>query len=647
MSTASNSLVRPEIQGLRALAVLLVVLFHAGLPGLGAGYIGVDVFFVISGYLISQLLLVDRARHGHIRLGRFFARRAKRLLPAALLLLLVVTAVSVWLYPPAEQREWLSATRAAALYVSNFWLAGRALDYFAADSHANPLLHTWSLSVEEQFYLVWPLVLVWLLRPQEGVDSRRMRWGLPMLVLLSFMACVWVTRQAQPWAFFGTPLRAWEFGLGALVAARGSEWQARARGLGLGWLGLILVLGSAMALPEAISFPGAWALLPALGTALMLCALQAESAGPSRLFHLLSTRPLVWLGDLSYSWYLWHWPALVWLQVLEPKPQAWQTATAVALSLLMAWLSLRWVENPIRHFEARWLTQGRTLVLSLGTSLLLALLVTAVQKLPHGEKALALAPIEAAVKDRPKLYASNCHQYFFDSAPTPCHFGSTGAAQHVVLVGDSHAAQWFPALEGLGARWRVTTMTKAACPAFDAPVHNPSLGRRYHECERWREQALQEVLRLRPNWVLLSSANYYRIDADERAQGLLRWVKALRQSGSQVLVLRDSPRPGFNPVSCVARAQWRGDAQAQACHFARGDGAVWAPAIALAERSALEGVEGARYLDLSEAICAQSRCEVRQGQAMFFADEHHLTAGFAATLAPRLQQAFGAQTGGK
>lgn len=190
---------RQDLQGLRGIAVLLVVLFHAGVPGLGGGFVGVDVFFVISGYLISGLLLRDVERFGHIDFAGFFSRRAKRLLPAVLLLLLVVMLMSVYLYPPAEQRTWMSAARAASLYLSNVWLAGRALDYFASETHGNPLLHTWSLSVEEQFYLIWPFVLWALLSRKATSDQarrRRLVRGVAVVSGVSLLACIWLTDRA-------------------------------------------------------------------------------------------------------------------------------------------------------------------------------------------------------------------------------------------------------------------------------------------------------------------------------------------------------------------------------------------------------------------------------------------------------------------
>ena len=229
---------RADVQGLRGIAVLIVVLYHFGVPGLSGGFIGVDVFFVISGFLITGLLAREVLTTGHLAFVRFFARRARRLLPAALFVTLVTVVVALWIFPPMEQREMVSGARAASLYLSNHWLAGRSVDYLAGDGDSNLLLHMWSLAVEEQFYLVWPLVVVGALRL-----GRPRRWGLLIAALsvASLFACVDMTWHTQPLAFFLMPFRAWEFGAGALVQVavlRGLDARDESYARWSGWLGL-------------------------------------------------------------------------------------------------------------------------------------------------------------------------------------------------------------------------------------------------------------------------------------------------------------------------------------------------------------------------------------------------------------------------
>ena len=640
---------RPEVQGLRALAVLLVVLYHAGFPGLRAGFVGVDVFFVISGYLITALLQAEHAQTGRIGLSAFFARRIKRLLPAALAVLLVVGGVGVWLYPPGEQAEYLSTLRAAGLYVSNAWLAARSLNYFAPASAENPLLHTWSLAVEEQFYLVWPFLILWAL----GWRKPAAPWRRPLMLLTlggaSLAACWYFTAKVQPWAFFLTPMRAWEFALGAwLVGKRAEGWRAT---LGA-FAGLGLVLGSAVLLPNEAVYPGLWAIGPALGTALLLWALAGEHTA-NWLRRPLSALPMVILGDLSYSLYLWHWPVLVGLAVLWPNPDGVQRGLALLLALGCSAVSLYGIENPIRR---RTLSTRRVLALAVAATLgVLALSSWALQRAArHGDG--SLARIEAAASDRPRLYALNCHQFFFDERLAPCYFGATASAPVVALVGDSHAAQWFPALEGLALRegWKLVTMTKASCPIWDLALHSPPLRRRYWECERWRDAVLVELQRLQPQFILLASANHYGVAEADQVQGLIRYAQRAQQAGggAQLAVMRDTPRPGFNPVRCLARAHWRGKQAAPSCPISGSDEAVWRERLAELERQALSAT-GLQYVDLSASLCPQRRCELQRNGVWMYSDDQHLSASFAASLDGALEASLRGlslmplQTGGK
>ena len=641
------SALREDIQGLRGIAVLLVVLFHAGVPGIVGGFIGVDVFFVISGYLITGLLTADIARSGRINLLSFFARRAKRLLPAALAMLVCVVAASTWLYPPVERLEWLSAARATALYLSNFWLAGRASDYFAAETHGNPLLHTWSLAVEEQFYLAWPLLLLLFLRWAPVNHERQRRWlakAVLLLSLVSLCACILLTDLAQPWAFFGMPLRAWEFGLGAIIVfASLDKCQGLAR-LGPAWAGVLILAATVLYLRDDVAFPGALALLPAGATALMIVGIGGP--GPSTgLSRLLSVRPLAYLGDISYSWYLWHWPLLVWVDVLFPGGANWHKVPAIALSLVLAAASYRWVENPIRRAKLDGWQSRQVVLLALASSAGIAILIWGLMLwAPSKSTGGTFAVFDRAVGDRPKIYRAGCHLFFFDSKPTTCAYGSVNATPTIVLIGDSHAAQWFPALEAMAnhRHWRLIPMTKAACPALDMPVRNETLRRRYSECEVWRKSAIQYIERVRPELVVMASASTYHADPEIRSKALTSLISEIGSSARQVVVIRDTPTPGFNVPVCLARAAWRGQDSQQSCAFSRGKSetdTVWHEAQSKAERSAVANFAQARYLDLSDALCPTDQCKVFDGKTVMFSDAHHLSASFVASLSTLFERA--------
>jgi len=274
---------RPDIEGLRGIAVLLVVAFHAHVWLWQGGFLGVDIFFVLSGYLITALLLQELETSGTLSLVGFYARRARRLLPAAAVVVVFVVVVGIFLLSPFEQIRYSKMALATTLYVSNLWFIRQSSDYFAADTANNPLLHTWSLAVEEQFYVVWP-VLVWI-----GFRLARSRSGLCKILgsisVLSLVACIWLTRTNQPWAFFGSPPRAWEFGVGGIACMvpvtvfTNKHWKFVAS-----WAGLLVVLGAAMWFRPGEAFPGSRALIPALATAIMLVVGAAEvSAGAGKM----------------------------------------------------------------------------------------------------------------------------------------------------------------------------------------------------------------------------------------------------------------------------------------------------------------------------------------------------------------------------
>ena len=353
---------RPDIEGLRALAVLAVVLFHADVPGLSGGFVGVDVFFVISGYLITGLLWREVSRTGTVRLRGFYGARARRLLPASAAVGVVTMIGSALLLPPLQIQSVVIDGIASALYVSNYVFVAAGVNYFGKQGLLSPLpfQHYWSLGVEEQFYLVWPILIIgtaWLIRRvgrrthgTSGVPSVR-----PYLVVLgtvaivSFTAALVLTYLLPPVAFFSLPTRAWQLALGGLVALTASQWRRlplRLAAFG-GWAGLALILVGCTALNATTSYPGFAALLPTIGASLVVVA---GCAGPSQgCGRVLVTAPMGAIGRMSYSWYLWHWPVLVLTPALLGHPLGLPAKLAAVLaSAGLAALTLRWVENPLR-----------------------------------------------------------------------------------------------------------------------------------------------------------------------------------------------------------------------------------------------------------------------------------------------------------
>ena len=575
---------RPDIEGLRAVAIVLVVLGHVGLvPG---GYIGVDVFFVLSGFLITSLLLREVAAGGRISIRRSTPGGRCACCPRRRVVLLgTLIATHVWLSPLLAGRTAGDAA-AAAGYVANLVFAHRGTDYLASDAAPSPFQHFWSLAVEEQFYLVWPLLII-ALRGRRG----RLRLVLGSLAAVSLLLSATETHRSAPWAYFGTHTRAWELAVGALLAL----YPLVTRPI-VGWAGLAAILVAAFRYDDHTAYPGLYALLPVLGAA-------AVVAGGNRV---LGAGPLTAVGRLSYGWYLWHWPVLI----IGPAALgiAGTTVQKLALALAalgLAWLSLRLVEDPVRY--SRVLRSRPRYGLALGAALctgvaLASLGAYAVRPtVPQGAAAgeLRLSPdrpdelaaairagaaltelpanlrpsLAAAAADLPRVYADGCIAKAPAVRPaSPCVYGELGSDRTMVLFGDSHAAQWFPALLriALDRHWRLVSLTKSGCTAADATIWTDLLQRAYTECDAWRRAAFARIGALRPALVVVSSTYVYRLTG-VHATWQAAWATDLRgavtRAGRGAVRHPDHERSGAGmpvPASGVGMQPRRGSDDASA-----------------------------------------------------------------------------------
>ncbi len=368
-SAAVDDEFRPDIEGLRAVAVVVVVLFHARIAAFAGGFVGVDVFFVLSGFLITRLLLREVATTGTISLRHFWARRARRLLPASCVVVVVTVLASQVLLSPIAQRPLGTDAIAASGFVLNFVFASRLGDYFASQlgRTPSPLLHFWSLAVEEQFYLFWPLALLGLTR-----RPRRYRRLVTVMMItvtiVSFWACIWMTRTHPTGAFYLLPARMWELAVGGLVAVGGAAWRLvspAARAVAA-WVGVAGVATAVVTFDGSIAFPGTAALLPVVGTALIVVS-GGSDAAPFAPLVVLRHPALQWIGRRSYAIYLWHWPALVLAEAKWGPLSLGQRFVAIGVALVLAAASLRLVEDPVRH--SAWVASRPGRGLALGASL--------------------------------------------------------------------------------------------------------------------------------------------------------------------------------------------------------------------------------------------------------------------------------------
>ena len=663
---------RPDIEGLRAVAVLLVVLSHAGVPLLAGGFVGVDVFFVISGFLITTLLLREAEQTGRISVPRFYARRAVRLLPAAALVLLVTLLGARLFLPMVRLGEYARDAVAAAGYAANLRFAQVGTDYLSADQSPSPFQHFWSLAVEEQFYLVWPLLI--LAAAHLWRRRRSLAAVLGVLVVVSFVLSVTETARSAPWAYFGPHTRAWELGAGALLALGVSRLDRlpRLARAGLGWAGLAAIGLAAVSYDDATAFPGWRAALPVAGTVAVLAA-GGAGVGP-----MLGLRPMQAIGRLSYGWYLWHWPVLlIGPAVLRVSGSLPQKLVLVAGALVLAWCSYRWVENPLRHRAALRRSTRLGLGLGLGLSATVAaaavLLVLLPSSVPvgkrdtdlrtaldrsaqpaetlsraiaatHGRRKLPanLTPkLVDAHKDRPAVWGNGCHADVPATVVPPrCFFGDPAGATTVVLFGDSHAAHWFPAMDRIAKQhhWRLVALSKSSCPAVDVRLRHASLKREYTECTAFHRSAMARIRQLDPALVVLGSSFNYEPahpEADRNAQWRAGWGRtfdALTGGGARVAAIEDTPYMGKPVPECLAEQTDIGK-----CTRSRA-GALRGPAQRKAFLSYADSPRATIIRPL-DWFC-DATCPPVIGNLLVYRDSNHIATRYSAALAPLLEAAL-------
>ncbi|MFI5931310.1 acyltransferase family protein [Actinoplanes sp. NPDC051494] len=651
---------RRDIEGLRAVAVLLVVAYHCGLPLISGGYVGVDVFFVISGFLITGLLLREARGSGTISIPRFYARRALRLLPASTVVVLAtVVASALWL-PPLRLGAILSDALHTTVYAMNYRLAAIGTDYLNAEADPSPLQHFWSLAVEEQFYLVWPLLII-AFRKRRGLGV-----ALSALTAGSLALAVWQTRENAGWAYFGAHTRAWELGVGALLALgafRLPRWCVPA--------GLIAIAASAVLFTARTPFPGYAALLPVLGTAAVIAGGTGRRAG------LLGLPVLQGVGRLSYSWYLWHWPMLLIAPAAFGRPLAvWENVLVGCGALILASLTYALVENPVRHLRTLRDRPWRGIGAGLGISLLCAGLCVGVAQVASSARggsdyrATALDPatfdptslpaliaasadapavpgnltpaLDRAAKDKPRIYDEGCSGSFVDATvKKPCEYGDLSSPTTVVLLGDSHAGHWFPALEAAATlnHWKLVMVTKSACTVADSVIFLPELKRDFTECVQWRRDALDYVRSLHPAKIVMAStyptSELLHVPGTQDEAWVAGWsasIAAVSAPGTEVYFMNDTPWQAGAVPDCLSAHM----DEPSACAHPR------AKAIGKAARRELvmaaARTAGATVIDPTPWFCTATTCPVIVGNLLVYRDQHHITTAYSRLLGPLVSE---------
>jgi peptidoglycan/LPS O-acetylase OafA/YrhL len=686
---------RTDIEGLRAIAVLAVLLFHAGVPGIGGGYVGVDVFFVVSGFLITSLLVAEKADTGKVSLGAFYARRARRILPVSALVAVATLCASwIWL-EPLRLRSLSRDVLAVALFSSNFVFAHRGADYLQSALPPSPLQHYWSLAVEEQFYVVWPalVMLVCIGIGTRTMRNVRLRVGITagVAAVASFIGCMALMNSSQPWAFFSPHTRAFELAIGALAAVipHGVSKAAIQMNAALAWCGLAGIIATIVLFSETTTFPGPWALAPVMATAFLLRGGNATSWAPEVLLRL---SPLQWLGSRSYSAYLWHWPVLIIAAAaLDKKLSVFEGLVCLMMSLGLSEFSYRFVENPVRRNHnisgiralvlavsliavvsgSAVLAQNNQPALDSGVAATAPTLVAATTTIdpnistttvpvepelpgpgtPIDAIVQAMAAtglpsnitpsIQGAISDMPTIYSNNCHAGFSTTRPKNCVYGDAASSTVIGLYGDSHAAEWFPAFEKIAIKrhWKLISYTKRGCPPADIPTYSKVLGKVYKECAPWRENVLKQMVTDGVQVVfvahfdrLLSASTRVPMWQKEWRAALQSTIDALTATGITPVLMEDTPYPGQDVPTCLSRHY----TNVQLCN----------PIISSAYRDdmhqMLQDFDAAKVhvLWTRQWFCTDAGCPTVVGNILVYRDDNHMTVTFASFIAPLLDAAI-------
>ncbi|MGA0862524.1 MAG: acyltransferase family protein [Ilumatobacteraceae bacterium] len=681
---------RTDIQGVRALAVLAVLLFHAGVPGLDGGYVGVDVFFVVSGYLITSLLVAERAGTGRISLRDFWARRVRRLLPVSGLVAVATLAAS-WLWlEPLRVRDVATDALAVATFSSNFVFADRGADYLSSSLPPSPFQHYWSLAVEEQFYVVWPLLVAAVCVGAVGSAAVRRRVGAVSLVVgvASFAACMVTMNEARSLAFYWPHTRAFELAAGALAAVVpvAIGLRARAASAAAAWVGLGVIGASVVLFDETTAFPGPWALVPVMATVLVLRGGDTTRWAPDVVLRLA---PLQWLGSRSYSAYLWHWPALVVVAAAIGRDLTVAEGLAVTVAAVaLAEFTWRWPEEPVRTrvtlrgvraalFAAGIIgvVAGAGLVarnnppaMATGTVAVAPVLTTTTSTAPPGPtttvpvtptlpgpQASLSAIVEAAATtglpsnldpnlnsvrgDMPVIYKNNCHAGFSAVRPKNCVVGDAESNVVVGVYGDSHAAQWYPAFEKIAIKngWRLQYYSKRGCPPAEIEVYSSVLGKVYNQCGPWRANVLDQMVEDGVKVViiahfdrLLSAATKTPPWQKEWRAGLRATLEALDARGIVPVLMEDTPWPGQDVPNCLSQNYAAVNTCSQSVSQAYRDD--------MREIRADFQAEGRHVLWVRHLFCTESVCPNIVGNLLVYRDDNHISQTYASFIAPLVDE---------
>ncbi|MCD4534167.1 acyltransferase [Nocardioides sp. cx-169] len=690
---------RPEIQGMRALAVGLVIVAHAGFAGFEGGFVGVDVFFVISGFLITSLLVREADRSGRISLGGFYARRARRILPAAVVVLVATVVAATLLLPLVRALEIGKDAVWSSFFAANIRFAQVGTDYFAQGEPTSPLQHFWSLAVEEQFYLVWPLILIgWLAVARRRSGTPRHGVLLALLLALSLASFAWslyATYESPVTAYFSTLTRAWELGAGAATAlwlSRGEIRLPRPVRQGMGAAGLLAILASVVVLDAGTAFPGYAAALPVLGTVLLIASGDASGReGQTLVSRVLSLPPLLVIGNWSYSLYLWHWPVL---RIAEDRLGVahlggLRLLLALALIVALSAATYRWVEEPFRRGR-RWSRPSFGIALyPAGVVLVVAVVLSGRQWVVHelglggNDPAITTADFaDRRLSDDPQLAlvqasvlaAREGREVPSDLTPSLlgirkataplgdcdyrtgttqlCPLGDSDADLTVALIGDSHARAWSPAFDELGSAegFRAFQFVYSGCSATQAVQAERETERPWEECQDFKAWTLEALEDLQPDLIVVATSAVSPVMSEDGSRLVFKQEDAeefrevVGAGFAEQLRLLEPLAPRLVVLGNTPQLPREpgvcltsGEVDLGDCLFEAGP---QARAIQMGFRDAARRA-GAPFVNAAPWFCFDKQCPSVVGSTVTMRDKEHMTPDYARQLAVPLGRRLG------
>lgn len=632
---------RTDLQGLRAVAILLIIFSHSSLNVFNGGFIGVDVFFVLSGFLITSLLQKELIKSKKLNLADFYARRLKRLLPALLFMIISIFVSAFFLLSITEFKSQVGSANFATTWTSNFYFAFRSIGYFNELASQDLFLHTWSLGVEEQFYVLWPILLIFLfrIRKNQFIIYTNYHLGLLVIFILGLMTSIYWTFNDPITAFYLMPSRIWQFALGGIayfyIEANNAEIHFKSKyfSTSIVLIGIFCILTSALFFSPNMTYPGYWAIIPSLSSVIIIVAGSAKQSTKNILTHPI----LVWIGDHSYSLYLWHWPVFILGFSLGYKGQIVPILIMMSISTLLSTFSLKYIEKPF--WKGRLSTSRSSIIIltSIFTMVLSLHLIKQIsQRLPP--EVNNTSSKKNWRQDVPVIYSLNCDEWYFSSKINKCEFGEKLAEKTIVLFGDSILAQWFSILPKLFPEptWKIIVFTKSSCPLVDEDFIYSRIGKTYQVCTDWRNSVLDELDIIQPDIVIMGNSARYNFTDSQWQEGGFRVIKRISQSSKKVIVIPGTPSLTFDAIGCINR------------FIPSKDKSAYTDCSVNNRNVPIEHVLNALYvstakfnnvdiLNLNPLVCPKGVCySIDNNDTIIFRDTQHLTDTFVKTLIPEI-----------